>query len=279
MSVQGNSLNDEMNALINQIDATKRDEKFVAWMDFLAAGYNYSFGNWLLICMQRPDFTNVRSFRAWKKFKRYPRQGCGIKILFPKTWYKRYDKNGELIHWSDKTTKCVRREFGGLSFGVGNVWDVSDTEGEPLPEVQWHSRVTDETLIEKLIAFCGENNISVEFRNERERGAQGWSELGKIVVFGRSVSVFVHEIAHELLHDKKERSESAKTQLECEAEVVSAIICKRFGIDTNATSAAYLANWGVDAKVIRASTTRIQGAVEKICKSLGAESESEGDEE
>jgi Antirestriction protein len=89
----------------------------------LAKFHRYSFGNVVLILSQKPDATHVAGFTAWKKLGRFVRKGeKGIVVIAPIT----IKAKDELKPGEDE--KPVLR-FRGV-----HVFDISQTDGEPLPE-------------------------------------------------------------------------------------------------------------------------------------------------
>jgi hypothetical protein len=93
------------------------------WAETRATFHNYSMGNCMLIAMQKPDATQVAGFRAWQSLGRNVRKGeRAIAIMAPMS-VKERDARG------DETGE--RLTF----FRAVSVFDISQTDGEPLPEV------------------------------------------------------------------------------------------------------------------------------------------------
>lgn len=136
-------LKELMEYLEKGISSLYESETYREYLDVMAKFHSYSFANSILIRMQKPDATRVAGYHAWKKeFNRQVKKGeKEIKILVPyirkayrkkeilnpKTQEPLLDKNGE------KLTELEQVEL--ISFQIGNVFDVSQTEGEPLPEL------------------------------------------------------------------------------------------------------------------------------------------------
>ncbi|MBP3883428.1 MAG: hypothetical protein J6D54_00625, partial [Olsenella sp.] len=99
-----------------------QSERWESWLRSLSKFYDYSLGNTILIAMQMPTATHVASFRSWKRdFNRYVKRGeRGIEILVPM-----------LVKDKSEDADEERRRLVG--FRVGHVFDVSQTDGEPLP--------------------------------------------------------------------------------------------------------------------------------------------------
>src|SRR5438094_202286 len=110
---------DVLARLEQAVGAIQDSETFRRYLDVQAKFHNYSFGNVVLILCQRPDSTRVAGYNAWLKMHRYVKRGeSAIKIIVPMT--KKVEKeSGEVEH------KRI--------FGTGNVFDISQTDGEDLP--------------------------------------------------------------------------------------------------------------------------------------------------
>ncbi|MGY1618873.1 ArdC family protein [Geodermatophilus sp. SYSU D00691] len=115
-----------------QLAELTEGDQWRAMLEVAARFHRYSFRNVLLIHAQRPDATRVAGYRTWQAFGRQVRRGeRGIQILAPVTYGVRGDeKRGEATPETDDRRRQVR------SFTVEHVWDVSQTDGEPLPDVR-----------------------------------------------------------------------------------------------------------------------------------------------
>ena len=101
-------------------------ERWQDWLNMQSRFHHYSFNNTLLIMMQRPDATRVAGFNAWRKLDRFVRKGeKGIWILAPMVYKTSTGEDGD----ADDTTKVIR------GFKPVPVFDVSQTDGQELPEV------------------------------------------------------------------------------------------------------------------------------------------------
>src|ERR1700676_1548670 len=114
------------NALDQLMDALERghSQTLLAYLRTMARFHRYSWGNILLIYSQRPNATHVAGFHAWLKLRRYVRKGeKGIVILAPMVGRK--SASDELVE-DDKTR--------GFGFRAAHVFDLNQTDGEPLAE-------------------------------------------------------------------------------------------------------------------------------------------------
>ena len=224
-------------------DSAKITETFKAYMDSISRFYHYSYFNSMLIILTKPDATRVAGFHAWHKFNRFVRKGeHGIPILAP-----------IIIKPKDQPEDQARL----VGFKTAYVFDVSQTDGEPLPEApEWRSPGKLESLHAKLLDFAASKDITVTVESLKN-GAMGYSAGGKIVLdVTAGTKTLVHEIAHELLH-KRNPIDSTRQRKEVEAESVAFVVCSFFGMPDLA-SPNYLALWEADPKVIKASLAAIQ---------------------
>lgn len=257
---------------INQL--TDSDE-WQRYLDCQSRFRQYSFGNTMLILCQRPDATQVASFKTWKELGRFPTKGSGIYIWAPHT------KTVEKI---DRATG-EKREGQELGFHMTTVHDVSDTFGDPLPEpVKLLQGEAPEGLFGKLTEVAHEIGFRVQVTPEVDGypGANGLCEFGPklITVAGnrstlQQVKSLAHEIAHAKLHENTELSRGAK---ELEAESAAYVTCQSLGLSTEDYSFGYVAGWaGGDPdktrEAIKASGARIHEASRAILDGLERQAE------
>ena len=215
----------------------------------------YSFNNTLLIYLQSPDATLVQGFHAWRKLGRTVIKGQkGIGIIAPMIGKK-----------EEAESTDEKRVFG---FKVVHVFDVSQTEGDDLPEV---ANVAGDpgsyiAAVEVLL-----ESWDIELLYEQiENGADGVSKKGTIVISpdldpAKQLLTLIHEAAHELLHaDKKRREETTKTIRETEAEAVAFVVASALGIDCINHSSDYIQLYSGDAEVLASSMEAIQKSSARI---------------
>src|SRR2546423_219553 len=117
-----NPQSDILQRLEQAVGEIHDSDTFRRYLDMQSRFHRYSFGNTLLILMQCPDATQVAGFHAWLKLQRYVKRGeKGIRIVVP------HVRKVETDDGEDKRL---------TGFGVGTVFDVSQTDGEPLPTVE-----------------------------------------------------------------------------------------------------------------------------------------------
>ena len=234
--------------LCSQTDAAKISAALQDYLATMSRFHNYSYCNCMLIAMQCPTATQVAGFHAWHKFNRYVRRGeHGIPILAP------------IIAKPKDGSEDQPRVVG---FKTAYVFDVSQTDGDPLPEPpDWTSPEKHAELQTRLLALAASLDIKV---TEAElEGAQGMSMGGKIILDPTAgTKTLVHEIAHELLH-RKNRSATTPQRREVEAESIAYVVAAYFGLAPTG-SANYLALWDADSKIIKQSLQVIQTTANQI---------------
>jgi antirestriction protein ArdC len=224
---------DALGRLMAALEAGQ-SETLKNYLRVMARFHRYSWGNCLLIYSQRPDATHVAGFHGWLKLNRHVRKGeKGIVILAPMVGRKK--KSGDDLAEDEQT-----RVFG---FRAAHVFDVSQTEGEPLPEFATIKGHPGEAL-DHLKAFVASKGIALDY-SDHIKPARGVSCGGKIVLLpgmpaAEEFAVLVHEIAHELLHRGERSHEASHTVRETEAEAVAFVVSTAIGLDTNTSSSDYI---------------------------------------
>jgi hypothetical protein len=244
------SITNHIKELAKATDAAHLSEQMQTYLEMCARFHQYSPNNIWLITTAFPDATMVAGYRKWQEMGRYVIRGeRGIPILAPMLKKK---ENGR-----DKQERVL------TGFRVVYVFDISQTDGEPLPEPpQWKSPEQNEKLTKRLLAFAEGQGIKVEVR-ELEGETQGISQGGSIVLSPEAgTKTLLHEIAHELMHQKGEGPLSRGLR-ELEAEAVAYVVAKHFDLDKLA-SPNYVALHGADSESILAHMERIRSVATMI---------------
>lgn len=214
-------------------------EQLRAYLDVMARFHRYSFGNVLLIALQKPDASQVAGFHAWRKLGRWVKKGeSGIAILAPMVCRRRESVDTPVDRKDSEADRNDRRLAG---FRVVHVFDITQTEGTDLPQF---ARVQGEAgdILVKLKAMVAGHGIRVE-STKLPADTHGASTGGRILLRddlspAQAVAVLTHEFAHELLH-RTERSGS-KTTIETEAEAIAYVVCRAVGLDPTTACADYI---------------------------------------
>lgn len=254
-------------------------EMYMEYLKTMSQFHDYSFNNTLLIHMQKPDATLVAGYQAWqKKFHRQVRRGeKGIQIIAPapireKEEIEKIDPvTMEPVLKPDGTPETEEVVYTIPRFRITTVFDVSQTEGEPLPELETPELMGNVENYEVFMRAI-QDVSPVPFRfDEIPSGAKGYysSEDKEIVIQERmserqTMKTSIHEVTHAKLHDRDIMEEMGekkdKLTKEVEAESVAYIVCQYFGLDTSDYSFPYIAGWSSDKemKELRASMDTIR---------------------
>lgn len=251
-------------------------EKYKQYLRTMSRFPRYSLNNTILIFLQNPNATLVAGFQRWQEeFDRYVRKGeKGLKIIAPAPY-----KTKKEIEKLDPVTRIPIKDITGKvlteevelkipMFKPVTVFDVSQTEGKPLPELvsslegnvfNYHQLIEALRRISPVPIAFEEMKASTDgyFSPLEQRIAirSGMSEV-------QTISATIHEIAHSLLHNENLEQAQALDQeqikvlvknqrtKEVEAESVSYTICAYYGIETNENSFGYIASWSKDKELL-----------------------------
>ena len=254
----------EMEEITGKLEKGVKDifmtENYKEYLNFCAKLPRYSVNNQILIMLQKPDATMCQSFTGWKDMNRFVKKGeKGIRILAPSPYkmQKEQDKtdaSGKAILDKDGVEITVN------AFKPVSTFDVSQTEGEPLPTIGVNELTGSVEGYETLLAAIKEVvPVPISFE-QIDSGAKGYFHLeeNRIVVQegmseAQTVKTLLHEASHQALHSREAMAGSdekkSKNQKECEAESVAYVVCQHYGIDTSDYSFAYVATWSADKEV------------------------------
>jgi len=245
-----------INDLARETDEAKISEVLQKYLACCASFHNYSLYNQFLIFLFRSNATLVAGYRDWLKKHRYVKKGeKGIPILAP-VLIKMKNENG------DEIAQVV-------NFRTVYVFDIAQTEGEPLPEApEWISPAKYPDLETMLINYAASLNIKVDVEDLSTIGAQGYSKKGQIVLDPMAgTKTLIHEIAHELLHHSKEAKLKSRAEIELEAEAIAYVVSRALEIK-DLKSPNYLAIWDADGRKILDRLDLIRDTAHQILKAI-----------
>ena len=169
-----------------------------------------------------------------------------------------------------------------FGFKVVHVFDVSQTEGDDLPDFAEVSGDPGENIVavERLIRSHG-----IELVYETiSGGAEGLSKKGTIVIApdlepAARLVTLVHELSHDRMHQASERrKETTKAIRETEAEAVAHVVCQALGLETLEHSADYIQLYNGDVEVLVKSMDHIQKTSAQILEGIHAHASDTGAE-
>ena len=163
------------------------------------------------------------------------------------------------------TESTEQKQITYASFRPITIFDVSQTEGEPLPELvtELKKKALNYPLLMNIIKSTSPVPIRFESWEGLAKGYYNRTSDEIVIKDGMSESqtlkTALHETAHSILHADKKNPKDPATK-EIEAESVAFIVCNHFGIDTSDYSFAYLASWSSSKELpeLRASLKTIQ---------------------
>ncbi len=251
---------------LNQALLDGRREIIERHLAVAAQFHRYSFRNIVLIQEQFPDATVVAGFHAWRKRMRWVRKGeKGIAIFAPMTAGRSATGNDEAS--GDASEKADRKRMA-TNFRISYVFDVSQTDGEPLVDLAPIIGNPGESL-DTLLNVYRKLEIEVVFTRLPE-SVQGYSLGGEVRVQdnlddSHAFRVLLHELAHEMMHkDIPFGNRDRKTLVETEAEAVACVVSQAFGIDHFDRSADYIALHQGDSRQLTQSLVRIHETASKV---------------
>ena len=276
--------------LVDRVDDAQASAEFQEWLDVQSRFHDYSYRNTLLIKRQCPEATRVAGYRAWQDdFDRYVQEGEQAIWIWAPIITKRCPKceNSPSYH---EDSDCDYDEAspeewskGLVGFKPAPVFDVSQTDGEPLPELDRAATGEAGDLVSQLMEAADQVGVTVRVVPESEWShgtAKGVCEKRSLYdghplvkILDRSnqadlARTLVHEYAHALLHFNVDDN-SERSKREVEAEAVAYIVGRYYGLDTSG-SAFYLAAWeSDDPEIIRNRLDRISQTAAEIIDALG----------
>lgn len=241
-------------ALHLDVDQFMATDGFRAWLALMGRLHTYSLNNQMLIAMQCRDATMVMGYRKWQAQGRQVRKGeKAIKILAPMI----------------RKAKEPDEDDGLYGFRVVNVFDVSQTDGDELPELNWEVRdiPLDAGLLPHLVDMFSEH-VPIVFEPVSGAARGFYDPMSHRIVIDDTNPVFEQTMVllHELGHcfDTK-RASRTYAEGELIAESVKEVVCGRLGIvDPSDATVTYLASWGRGVKDLMDLAPRIVEIAEQI---------------
>jgi N-terminal domain of anti-restriction factor ArdC len=233
--------------------------------------HRYSFNNHLMIFLQRPDATVVAGFNRWKLLGRFVKKGQkGIVIFAP----CKHKTKVETEDGDEKTLQQIR------GFRVVHVFDISQTEGEDLPDLDAvRPKLLDASAPDRVWDALAHHVQSIGYEVVRhQRGSEnGYCDfLNKQIgvrpdVSGaQAVKTLIHEVGHALLH--AEGPVASREVAEVEVESVAYIVGDALGLDSGDYSFPCVTRWAEGSEeLVKETAERVIGCAKQILASLEEE--------
>lgn len=268
-----------MERLHRGIEAAQTEQGFVDFLRVASKFHTYSLSNQLLILSQNPEATLVKGYRQWQELNRQVTKGSeAIKIFYPQF---------RLVEEPDPVTGELRKEHRLTGYGIGNVFDIKDTEGDPLPkrprpiDVEGSSETAAEVnrrlswwLLEEGLTMSTEELPGLArgtYKPEKKHITIRSTEYVDVdedtgeLTIGRTVDplnvqmtkTLCHEAAHYVADHKGDGTDRKIKELVAEGSAF--VVMDHFGLDTASYTFAYVADWlGEDRDAVTANLRQIK---------------------
>lgn len=277
-----------MKQLKDGVETIQESEKFRLFLTTMSRFHDYSFGNQILIMMQRPEATKVAGFNTWRDLGRWVRKGeRGISILAPVLPPRptcpecgaRIPKGARFCPGCGKDVEPEPEAVEAPRyFKVVYVFDIAQTEGKPLPEfeVPVLTGEVNEELFAKMMALAKAEglNVSFESRPHQDPAIKGQYSPPKSIWVrpeeprAQQLKTLLHESAHYysagVFHIPRADAETI-------AESAAYVVGAHYGFDTGVRSFPYVALWAQDKKVLEQNVGSIRNVATTILEGLEKE--------
>lgn len=260
------------------IQSVFESERYREYLSVMGRFHSYSMNNTILIMLQKPEASYVAGYKTWESLGRYVKKGeQGIQILVPCFYKKKEDmevsdsdrkeKGHSVSDADDKEKELVKeqQEILYTYFRPAAIFDISQTEGNPLPELapELQGRVPEYKILLEALKEAAPVPIRFEAWDARKKGHYDLMKKEIVIKEGMSeqqtIKTAIHETAHSILHTEPRQMKDAAS-MEIEAESVAYVVCQHYGLDTSEYSFGYLAGWSSNKELpeLKSSLQNIQ---------------------
>jgi len=265
------------------VETIQQSENFRQFLTTMSRFHDYSIGNQILIMIQKPDATRVAGFNTWKELGRWVKKGAkGIAILAPVMPPRAICPNcgARIPRGASYCPKCgtpveeVEAEVSPAYFRAVSVFDISQTEGKPLPEfeVPVLTGEVNEDLFSRALALARLQGLEVSFESRpgQDPGIKGEFSGKDIWVRpeesrAQQLKTLLHEMAH---YYSEGVFRIPKRDAETIAESSAYVVGAHYGFDTGVRSFPYVALWSQDEKVLKENLAAIRKVASTILQGL-----------
>lgn len=243
------------------VAAIQDSEAFKAYLRTQARFHRYSFRNVMLIWSQCPHATQVAGYETWRALGRQVRKGeTGIRIYAPVQFKARGEDR-------DESGEQTRTGFRAVA-----VFDVSQTDGDPLPDVSLNNLVGEDgaELYGALAMVAEAHGLTITHTPGQPTDANGYysAQTKRIYVREQARLQMTKTLAHELAHALDEQvMSSTRPERETVAEGVAYLVLAHFGLDSSNYTFGYIAGWNADEDG-RETLTRCMDRIQTIARTL-----------
>jgi len=266
--VKERKIDEVLKRLKDGVNDIQESENFKQFLLTMSKFHDYSIGNLILIMVQKPEAIRVAGFKTWKDLGRWVKKGeKGIAILAPCMPPK-----GQKTEPKEDEEEEIN--VSPIYFKVVHVFDVSQTDGELLPEFDVPSLTgeANEELFERIMVVTRVQGLDVSFdsRPHQDPSIKGTYSGKSIWVRpeesrAQQLKTLLHEVAH---YYSENVFRIPRRDAETIAESVAFTVGAHFGFDSGTRSFSYVALWAEDKKVLEANLAAIRKVSTKMFDAL-----------
>lgn len=288
---------EKVQELLKRIETGSKEvftsENYQNFLRTMSKFHRYSVRNCILISMQKPDATHVAGFHAWQKnFHRHVKKGeKGIQILgyMPHKFKERVpktDQHGKPIY--DASGKPITEEIEHIIpyYRPVYVYDVSQTDGEPLPKLatELSGSVRQYTQLLTALRTVSPYPILFDDLSGYSANCHGYCSFSEQQIVIRenmpqeqTIKTIIHEMAHAVVHAPQlnlpPEQKLDRQSCEVQAESIAFIVCNFLNIDSSDYTFPYIASWssGYELKELQNSLQTIQTAANDLIEQISSE--------
>ena len=264
-------LDEALEILVQGFEEITESDGFQGYLEAMSRFHQYSYGNVLMIMSQRPDATRVAGYRQWQQLGRQVKAGeRGIRIFVP---YKQRADDPQSD--SEADDEASEPSYVTRGFGIRSVFDISQTEGEPLPEPPMPHDLEGENpasfwLADQLRDYLEEHGVLLQL-SELDGPKGSYNPLLRRIQLqvGMSADQTAKTLCHETAHYVADhRGGIDRRDAETVAEASSFVVLHRFGVDTSDYSFPYIATWAQDQETLTQNLSSIQQVSDQLITSI-----------
>ena len=240
--------------LTELVDEAQASEEFQTWLDIQSRFHDYSYRNTLLIRQQHPDATRVAGYRTWQEeFDRHVKEGESAIWIWAPIITKRCPEceNSPSYHQKSdcgyEETPPEEWSNGLVGFKPAPVFDISQTDGKSLPDLEMEATGDAGKLVPQLLDISDDLGVTVRIvRADEWKHGEAKCVCKQLCIYEGQPRVevrdrenqadvartLIHEYAHALLHFNVD-DEPERSKREVEAEAVAYIVGRYYGLDTS----------------------------------------------
>jgi len=268
LEVKERKIDEVLKRLKDGVNDIQESDNFKQFLLTMSKFHDYSIGNLILIMVQKPEAIRVAGFKTWKDMGRWVKKGeKGIAILAPCM----PPKGQKTEHKEDEEEEI---NVSPIYFKVVHVFDVSQTDGELLPEFDVPSLTgeANEELFERIMVVTKGQGLDVNYdsRPHQDPAIKGTYSGKSIWVRpeesrAQQLKTLLHEVAH---YYSENVFRIPRRDAETIAESVAFTVGAHFGFDSGTRSFSYVALWAEDKKVLEANLAAIRKVSTKMFDAL-----------